>query len=62
MLDRNPALDPEDWPLPDKLRLLAFVMDCEDIGRKVFEHHNVQDDLREAADILEGKVLYIPTS
>ena len=51
LLARNPGTEPDDWPLPEKLRLLAALFDAKDTLRGVTDR-DVQRDLRIAADIL----------
>jgi hypothetical protein len=51
LLDVNEG-EPEGWPLPEKLRLLAAQFDADDL--EVGETcHDVQRDLRHAATIIE---------
>ncbi len=52
ILERNEDLDPQDWPLSDKLLLLAGTFDAQDVEQGTINEHSVQDDLREAAGIL----------
>ncbi len=46
--------DPSTWSDGDKLRMIAALFDDADVARGVTDQHDVQDDLRRMADVLDG--------
>lgn len=48
------SVEPGDWSLAHKLRLLAVAFDIVDINRGVYNETDIQTDLRTAANLLEG--------
>ncbi len=44
---------PTDWSDADKLRLLALLFDEADVMRGELDKHEVQDDLRRIANLLD---------
>ncbi len=53
LLADNDAEEPKDWPLPEKMRLLAVAFDLSDDDVSFEGERMVQDDLRHAADMLD---------
>ena len=45
--------DPSDWSDSDKLRLIAALFDEADLVRGVTDQHEVQEDLRRIADLID---------
>ncbi len=52
LLDRNPD-DPKWWSDADKLRLLALTLEKRDFEKGIYDHNEVQIDLRRIANRLE---------
>ncbi|KKM27438.1 hypothetical protein LCGC14_1574780 [marine sediment metagenome] len=46
--------DPSDWTDGDKLRMIAALFDEADMARGVLDQHEVQEDLRRMAALLDG--------
>lgn len=46
--------EPSNWSDADKLRMLAALFDEADMARGVLDQHEVQEDLRRMADLLEN--------